>query len=86
VSVATVKEQRKIKLFGELQLLFKVFFLNIGFAEVQAIVVEADLSDGNDFVFVFFDLMGELAKVVVGADEELAAACWMCADGAEETI
>lgn len=86
VRAAAVEEQRKLIFVGQLQLLLEVFLLHVRLAEVQAIVVQADLADGNDFVFVFLDLLRQLAEVVVGADEELAASRGMSSDCAEKAL
>lgn len=81
VRIATVQEQGKLKFVGQLELFLEVLLLDIGFAEVQAVIVQADFSDGDDFVFVFFDLVQKLAEVVVWADQEFAASSGMAADG-----
>lgn len=83
VRTATVQEQGKLKFVGQLELFLKELLLDVGFAEVEAVVVQSDFSDGDDFVFVFLDLVQKLVEVVVwgAADQEFAASRGMAADG-----
>lgn len=78
-----MQEQRKIKFIGQLELLLEVLLLHVGLAEVEAVVVQTDFSDGDDFAFVLLDLVEQLAEVIVGADQKLAASGGMAADGAK---
>lgn len=66
VRVAAMKEHRQFVFVGELQLLLEIFLLHVRLAEVQAIIVEADLTDRNHLALVVLDLLVQLVEVVVG--------------------
>lgn len=77
VSGSAVQEQRQIELFRQLELLLKVFLLNVRLTEVKTIVVETNFANSNNFIFMIFDLLSQPIEIIIWTHEKFAATCGM---------